>query len=469
MKKYDYIFIGAGIASLMAVYQIKQTTPNATICILEKGNNLDDRKCPLLNNKVDKCVKCSPCNVVSGEAGSGCFNDGKTIKATKDTKDYGGWLDEYIGQDKLIKYTNQVDEILSDLIEEKYPLYYPSVDFKKECLKYDLHNHQAIIRHNGSDGNLKIMTALIKLLKEQGVEIFCNIKIQNISIKDKLIKYHDKWFLEEHLNYDKLIIAVGRTGTSWFVEFCKNNNIPLENNRVDIGVRVEVDSNICSDIAKTIYEPKIWVKTKPYGDIVRTFCWNNGNAKVCVENNDGVLSVNGFANSEKGNDTGNSNFALLSSIKFSTPFDKPTEYARYVASLSNMIAGNNVLVQKFGDLISGKRSTKHRLSQSTVIPTLPSAEAGDLSLALPKRILDNIIDSIYQLNNIIPGISNYDTLLYSPEIKMYSSRPQFLNDKFEILKDVFSIGDCSGVTRSVSQAGGMGLYLIDQILEKEKI
>ncbi len=228
-------------------------------------------------------------------------------------------------------------------------------------------------------------------------------------------------------------------------------------------MRVEVRSEICHEIAKSIYEPKIYYRSKSYGDMTRTFCWNNGDARVCVENNEGVLSVNGYANSSSNANSGNSNFALLTSINFSSPFKQPTEYERYVASLSNMISGNSVLVQRLGDLKIGRRTTEKRLSQSTTVPTLQTAVAGDISLAMPKRILDDIIETLDALNNVIKGLNNYDTLLYSPEIKTYSARPAFVSDNFEIAKDVYAIGDGSGVTLSLSQAGAMGLFVADKI------
>lgn len=458
-----YVCIGAGISSLMFSYRLlqnlKKEGKEGKIIILEKGKKINERKCPILDKKSDRCLKCRQCAIVTGEAGAGSFNDGKYIMPDRlSYKNYGGWLGQYLKFEEMDSYIRLVDEALMGFAKEDYPLYKPTDELRAKCLQYDMTALSATIRHFGSDGNFQVMSDLISYLKSNGVEIVTDTEIESIDVEEKTIKANTGTF-----RYDMLFIGAGRTGTAWFEDFCKTHGVEMVNNRVDIGVRVEIPDTVCKSIIDTIYEPKILVRTRPYGDIVRTFCWNNNRAKVCIENNSGILSVNGFANSVSGEDTGNSNFALLSSINFSTPFKYPTQYAQYVAAMSNMISNNSVLVQRFGDLKLGRRTNEHRLAQSTTIPSLKTAVAGDISLALPKRILDNICSAIEQLNNVFPGIANYDTLLYSPEIKMYSARPVFLNEKFEIIKDVYCFGDCSSVTRSLSQAGAMGAYVADKI------
>lgn len=459
--KYNYVFVGGGFSALMSAYRIKQNKPDATVAILEKGKPLSDRKCPAENKK---CLQCKTCSVVCGVAGGGSMNDGKYILPTKDSLDYGGWLNDYLPAETVYDYIHQVDKILVGFADKEYPLYSPSMEFKQECLKNDLHLSTAKIRHYGSDGNYQVMSALVKHLESVNVDIFTNVEITDIDINKKVITS-----VKDVYQYEKMIIAVGRCGSLWFINFCNNNQIPITNNRVDVGVRVEIPSGICYDIAKTIYEPKIRYRSKCYGDKTRTFCWNNGDARVCIENNDGVLSVNGYANSATNANTGNSNFALLTSINFTDPFRNPTEYARYIASLSNMISGGSVLVQRLGDLKRGQRTNEHRLAQSTTVPTLKSAVAGDIALALPKRILDNIVETLAALNNVIRGISNYDTLLYSPEIKTYSARPKFIDDNFQIAKDVYACGDCCGVSRSLSQSGAMGIYIADKLTDNYNV
>ncbi len=456
--KYDVICVGAGIANLMFAHRAIEHNHKLNILILDKGRELEQRVCPILEHKVEKCAKCRPCAIVNGISGSGAKNDGKYIIPDDRSFDYGGWLSSYLPHAKVVDYIWKLDSILSGYADKEYAMYKPSVAFKQECLRYDLHLQQACIRHYGSDGNYLVMKALVEDLRRKGVTIEAGFDVGKVDIEEK--KLYDVEGKRSY-EFEKLILGIGRTGSNWLTDFCHESGISLLNNKVDIGVRIEIPSDICASIAEGIYEPKIYYRTKQYGDLVRTFCWNNGDARVCVENNDGILSVNGYSNSSSGASTGNSNFALLSSINFTTPFDDPTRYVRYVAALSNMVSGNNVLVQRFGDLIAGKRTNAHRLSQSTTVPTLDTAVAGDISLALPKRILDNIIEMIYALDNIIKGMANYNTLLYSPEIKMYSARPAFINDRFEIAPGIFAAGDGAGVTRSLSQAGAMGLYIAD--------
>ena len=458
MRNYNVVIIGAGISGLMAAYRLNQNNSECTIAILEKGKPLAARICPIVENRADKCLNCQPCAIVSGVAGAGAKNDGKYIIPTMDSTDYGGWLCNYHESGCVIDYIKQVDGILGQFADKEYKIYSPSFEFKQQCLKNDLHLQTAFIRHYGSDGNYQVMSGLIHDLEQKGIEIFTSIHIEDIDIHRKMVTTSSETY-----HYDELIVAVGRTGTPWFEAFCRKNEIPLENNRVDVGVRVEIRAEICSELAKSIYEPKIFYRSKAYGDTTRTFCWNNGDAKVCIENNDGVLSVNGYANSSSQTNSGNSNFALLTSINFSEPFKQPTEYARYIASLSNMISGNSVLVQRLGDLKKGQRTNDHRLSHSTTIPSLKTAVAGDISLALPKRILDDIIETLDALNNVIQGINNYDTLLYSPEIKTYSARPKKISKAFEIADSVYGIGDGVGISRSLSQAGAMGLITADAI------
>jgi uncharacterized FAD-dependent dehydrogenase len=302
------------------------------------------------------------------------------------------------------------------------------------------------------------MTSIINHLKDK-VHIISNEKVYDIHKE-----YAESMTVDlknSSLTCGKLIIAVGRSGAQWFGEICKKNGIKLHNNQVDIGVRVELPRMIWEDISQQIYEPKIVYRTKQYGDTTRMFCFNSG-GDVVVENTDGILTVNGHANSDPNKKTVNSNFAILSTINFTQPFNEPIEYAKHIAKLGNMISGGNVLVQRFGDLLLGRRSDDKRISQSTVKPTL-NAVAGDLSLCLPKRQLDNIIEMIYALDKIAQGTANYDTLLYGIEAKYYSSRPEFISDDFRIMDNVYVIGDCSSITRSLAQSGAMALYVADRM------
>ena len=254
-------------------------------------------------------------------------------------------------------------------------------------------------------------------------------------------------------------------GSKLFTKWCADNQIPMTNNQVDIGVRVELPSMIWEDFAKKIYEPKIIYRSKRYGDTTRMFCFND-RGSVVTENTDGVLTVNGHSYRDPARKTANSNFALLSTIRFTQPFREPIEYARHVASLANLISGGSVLVQRLGDLECGRRTEEKRLRQSTTIPTL-NAVPGDLSLCMPKRQLDNIIETLHALDAVAPGTSNYDTLLYGIECKYYSARPECENFQVKGCKNIYAIGDGAGFTRSLSQASANGLYVADLLTRKK--
>ena len=446
MKNYDIVIVGGGIGGLMSAYSAYEHNKDAKICIIDRGNQIDKRTCPIIAKKTEKCVSCKSCGRMQGLGGCGAYSDGKFIISTE----YGGWLPNYIGPEKTIEYIEKLDRILVSYGAHEN-VYMPSDEIKLECLKYDLRLLQAKVKHLGTDGNFKTMSRLIADLATK-VDIYTNEDVTDI-LEDKHVVVSDK----QHYTYKKLVIAVGRVGSGWFGDLCRKKGIRVANNQVDIGVRVELPRLVWRHISKVIYEPKILYRTKKYGDICRMFCFNDG-GEVVMENSDGIMTVNGHANNDESKKTVNTNFALLSTVNFTQPFEEPIAYAKHVAHLSNMVSGGSVLVQRFGDLLEGKRTNEHRISQSTVRPTL-KAVPGDLSLCIPKRQLDNIIETMYAINNIAPGTSNYDTLLYGVEAKYYSVRPNFINGDFEICDDVYAIGDGSGVTRGLSQAGAMGLYV----------
>ena len=453
MKNYDIVIIGGGIGGLMTAYSAYENNKDARICIIDRGNPIDKRACPIIAKKTDKCVSCKSCGIMQGLGGCGAYSDGKFIISTE----YGGWLPGYLGEEKTIEYIEKLDRILVSYGAHEN-VYMPSDEIKLECLKYDLRLLQARVKHLGTDGNFRTMSKLIADLATK-VDIFTNEDVTAINeMKHTVTSDKDEY------SYKKLVIAVGRVGSGWFGDVCRHKGIKVANNQVDIGVRVELPRLIWRHISKVIYEPKILYRTKKYGDICRMFCFNDG-GEVVMENSGGIMTVNGHANNDESRKTQNTNFALLSTVNFTQPFEEPIAYAKHVAHLSNMVSGGGVLVQRFGDLIEGKRTNEHRISQSTVRPTL-NAVPGDLSLCIPKRQLDNIIETMYAINNIASGTSNYDTLLYGVEAKYYSVRPEFKNNDFEICDDIYAIGDGSGVTRGLSQAGAMGLYVGEIVASK---
>ncbi|MBQ4444154.1 MAG: NAD(P)-binding protein [Clostridia bacterium] len=451
MDKYDVIIVGAGIGGLMAAYRLSN---DKKVLVIERGKGLDKRVCPLTHGMADKCLKCPQCSIMEGVGGAGAFSDGKFNITTE----YGGWLQDIAGTEETMRYIGQVSDILNEFgATDKQ--YFPSDEFKKKCLEYDLHALQATVKHLGTDGNFQVMSALYRYLSTK-VDFLLSTAVTEIEADGHAVVCSNG----KTYRYDELIIAIGRSGSEWFGHQCTKLGVAVDNNQVDIGVRVELPRIVWEGISREIYEPKIVYRTKGYGDTTRTFCFNSG-GEVVIENNDGILTVNGHANADPAKKTANSNFSILSTSRFTQPFNKPIEYAKHICKLANMTAGGGVIVQRFGDLIRGQRTNEHRLAQSTVRPTL-AAVAGDLSLCLPKRQLDNIIETIYALDKIAPGTANYDTLLYGIEAKFYSIRPQFIDDSFAIKPHVYAIGDGAGVTRGLAQAGANGLMVADAILGK---
>ncbi len=454
---YDVAIIGGGIGGIMTAYRLTEKHPEWKIGIIEKGHAIEGRVCPIVAKKTDKCIKCQSCAIMEGMAGAGAFSDGKYVISTE----YGGWLTEFLEPSVVIRYIEQADSILVKFgaTTERFM---PNNDLKRLCLQYDLHMSQAQLKHLGTDSNFETMRKLIVSLVDK-----CDIATDTTALKiDKdtreITTLHKGQ--EQTITADKIVFAVGRAGSRFFSKWCEENKIPLKNNQVDIGVRVELPAIVWDHFSKKIYEPKIWYRSKGYGDTTRMFCFNE-RGNVVTENTDGVLTVNGHSYRDSSRKTENSNFALLSTIKFTEPFKNPIEYARYVASLANLISGGSVMVQRLGDLEMGRRSDASRILKSTTRPTM-NAVAGDLSLCIPKRQLDNILETLHALDKIAPGTANFDTLLYGIECKYYSARPNCNDFELEGCPNIYAIGDGAGFTRSLSQAAANGLYVADKINEK---
>ncbi|MFI3173825.1 MAG: FAD-dependent oxidoreductase [Bacillota bacterium] len=452
---YDVVIVGGGIGGLMTAYGLLQNDPKLSVVIIEKGHSIEKRLCPIISGKVKQCIKCTPsCAIMEGMAGAGAFSDGKYVISTE----YGGWLTDFLDPKTVIDYIEKADSILVGF-GATTDRFMPDNDLKLVCLKHDLHMSQAQLKHLGTDSNFETMRKLIVDL-ETRIDIATDTFVRDVNEET-----HEVFCVhsgkEEKITGDKIVFAVGRAGSQFFSKWCTDRKIPLQNNQVDIGVRVELPSMVWEHFSKKIYEPKIWYRSEKYGDTTRMFCFNE-RGNVVTENTNGVLTVNGHSYREEHRKTENSNFALLSTIRFTEPFKEPIAYARYVASLANLISGGSVMVQRFGDLEIGRRTDEKRLQQSTTRPTM-NAVAGDLSLCLPKRQLDNIIETLYQLDKIAPGTANHDTLLYGIECKYYSARPLCTEFQINGLKDIYAIGDGAGFTRSLSQAAANGLYVADKI------
>lgn len=463
IKQTDVAIIGGGPAAIYAAYEFVLHYPKTSVLILEQGHAITLRQCPIISGKVEKCVRCTPCSIMRGFGGAGAFSDGKYNFTTE----FGGWLSDYIPKKTVMELIDYVDALNLKHGAPGEVFSTKNCKIGRKALGVDLHLLNAKVRHLGTDNNRKLMASIYCYLVQHGIQIACDTQVESIKKIDTgyelSVKGSDTLV---HCTY--LIGAPGRAGAEWFSDQCEKLGLTLTNNQVDVGVRVEVPAAVFQDITDEVYEAKLVYRTKQYGDRVRTFCMNP-NGYVVAENTDGIVTVNGHSFSDPAKNSGNTNFALLVSNRFTEPFKEPHRYGKHIASLSNMLGGG-VLVQRFGDLIKGRRTNPHRLSQSFTRSTL-NAVPGDLSLVLPKRHLDNIIEMIYALDKVAPGTANDDTLLYGVEVKFYSSRLE-LDDKLETtLPNFFAIGDGAGITRGLSQASASGVYvarIIGERLQKNR-
>ena len=459
-ERYDVAIIGCGEAGIYAGYELMRRNPELKVVVLEQGRDIYSRSCPIVAGKVKDCIQCKVCDTMCGFGGAGAFSDGKFNFTTA----FGGWLTDFMPAQEVMDLIGYVDSInvAHGATEELYSTDTPAARaLEKKALEFDLHLLQAKVKHLGTEKNLVILQNIYEDLK-QGIEFRFHTAVQAIHTADQ--GYRLTLSGGGELSCDWLIAAPGRSGAEWFANQCKDLGIALINNQVDIGVRVELPARVFEHITDVVYESKLVYRTKQYGDQVRTFCMNPY-GHVVAENVEGINTVNGHSYADPALRSENTNFALLVSNRFTKPFNEPYRYGKHVASLSNMLAGG-VLVQRFGDLVGGRRTNEHRMSKSFVRPTLTAAVPGDLSLALPKRHLDNIIEMIYQLDKIAPGTANYDTLLYGAEVKFYSARLQLSSELETALPGFFAAGDGAGVTRGLAQAGASGVQAARAIVKR---
>ena len=456
--KYDVAIIGAGPGGIFSAYELLKLNSNLKIIMLDSGCELDKRKCPIDGVRIKSCIKCESCSIMNGFGGAGAFSDGKY----NITNDFGGTLYKYIGKSEAISLMEYVDGINVANGGSKTKLYNNNnSEIKRLCLQNGLTLLDAKVRHLGTDVNYVVLNNIYKQLKDK-IEIKFKTTIEDIE------DINGSYILKtcnETFEASKCIISAGRSGSKWMEKICRNLNIETKSNRVDIGVRVELPGIIFKHLTDELYESKIVCRTEKYEDSVRTFCMNPY-GRVVQENTNGIITVNGHSFDDPNLRTDNTNFAILVSKAFSEPFKDSNEYGESIARLSNMLGGG-VLVQRFGDLISGKRSNDDRIKNGYVVPTL-KATPGDLSLVLPKRILDGIIEFIYRLDKIAPGTANADTLLYGVEVKFYNMEVKLDNNLETNHRGLFVIGDCSGITHSLSHASASGIYVARHIASNIK-
>lgn len=453
---YDVIIVGAGPGGIFSAYELVNGNKDLKIAVFELGNPLEKRKCPIDGKKVKSCIKCPICAIMSGFGGAGAFSDGKY----NITNQFGGTLYEYIGKTQAIELMRYVDKINLKYGGEGTKLYSTAnTAIKKKCFENDLHLLDAQVRHLGTDINYVVLENIYNELKDK-VDFYFRTEITSVKKTDGGFEVISG---DKAYSCKNCIISVGRSGSKWMETVCQEMDIPTKSNRVDIGVRVELPAEVFSHLTDELYESKIVYRTKQFEDLVRTFCMNP-HGVVVNENTNGIVTVNGHSYEDPKLHTDNTNFALLVSKHFSEPFKDSNGYGESIARLSNMLGGG-VIVQRFGDLIRGRRSNEHRIAESYVVPTL-AATPGDLSLVIPKRILDGIIEMIYALDKIAPGTANDDTLLYGVEVKFYNMEVELDENLETKQKGLFVIGDGSGVTHSLSHASASGVYVARHILEE---
>ncbi len=452
---FDVIIIGAGPGGIFAAYELMQHSPQLRVALFESGNSLAKRKCPIDGEKVKSCIGCKSCSIMSGFGGAGAFSDGKY----NITNDFGGTLYEYIGKKQALDLMGYVDAINLKFGGEGTKLYSTTGSrFKTLCIQNDLHLLDASVRHLGTDINYIVLENIYAYLQNK-VAFFFNTPVETVNIIDG---GYSVVTADKEYTCQKCIISVGRSGSKWMEKVCNELNIPTKSNRVDLGVRVELPASVFAHLTDELYESKIVYRTKKYGDKVRTFCMNPKGA-VVSENTNGIITVNGHSYEDPAKQTENTNFALLVAKHFSEPFKDSNGYGESIARLSNMLGGG-VMVQRFGDLIRGQRSTPKRISESFTVPTM-NATPGDLSLVLPKRILDGIIEMIYALDKVAPGTANDDTLLYGVEVKFYNMEVS-VNERLEsCYPGLYIIGDGSGITHSLSHASASGVHVARDIVK----
>ncbi len=460
-QKADVLIIGAGPAGIFTALGLVKNGRGENIVLVEKGLPVEKRTCP--KAKVGHCVHCQPCRITTGFSGAGAFSDGKLSLSYE----VGGDLPKLIGRQYAQETIHRVDQMYLDFGADPHVEGVGNdaeiANIRRRAIKAGLKLVNCPIRHLGTEKAQLIYGRIEKALLDAGVNIIFETECREVLIEDgccvgAMIENKDG---VTRIEANKTIVAVGRRGADWLDSMCQEHGISHSAGPVDIGVRVEVRNEIMEDVNKALYEGKLVGYPDPFQNKVRTFCQNPGGF-VSQENYDGGLAVvNGHSYKERKSD--NTNLAILVSFNFRKPFNQPIAYAQHVGRLCNMLGAGHLLVQRFGDIRNGKRTWPEELSQSNVVPTLPDAEAGDITAAMPYRAMIEIVNFIKAMDKVVPGFASDETLLYAPELKFYSNRVD-MDEKFDTsVRDLHCLGDSSGWTHGLMMASVMGLLMGERL------
>jgi uncharacterized protein len=474
-QNYDVIVVGAGPAGIFTCYELTLKLPEAKVLLIDKGHDIYRRNCPILQKKIEKCppaagkkdyAGCLPaCSITNGFGGAGAYSDGKF----NITSEFGGWMTDYLPDSTVIELIKYVDKInlkhgATDTITN--PLTDKVREIEKKAYAAGLKLLRAHVRHLGTEQNLEILKNIYEYLNEK-IDMVFKTEVEDI-LTEKIGDQHRVVGIQlkngNQVYADKVVIAPGRDGSAWLSQILKKRRLKMINNQVDIGVRVETSNIVMDEINEHLYEGK-FIFNSSVGTQVRTFC-SNPSGHVVVENHSGIMLANGHAYKDPKLGSNNTNFALLVSHKFSDPFDKPNEYAHEISRLANSLSNGGIIVQKFGDILKGRRSTEKRIKEGFIEPTLKEAVPGDLCLVLPYHTMKSLIEMIEALDHVTPGIASEHTLFYGVEAKFYSARPK-INDKFETeIQGLYVGGDGAGITRGLAQASACGVWIARDIVNK---
>lgn len=475
MSKYDVIVVGAGPAGIFACYELTRKAPHWKVLLVDKGHDIYRRRCPILEEKITLCppaagrkefAGCLPaCSITAGFGGAGAYSDGKFNITTE----FGGWLNDYIAPSRvldLIKYVDSINLEHGATPAVTDPLTEAVRDIEQRGYAAGLKLLRAQVRHLGTEQNLEILKSIYEYLATRIDMLF------KAEVADLIMDKQDDGHVVRGITLkngdtheaDLVMVAPGRDGSAWLTEILKKRRLKMTNNQVDVGVRVETSDVVMREINEHLYEGKFIYNTS-VGTRVRTFC-SNPSGHVVVENHSGVMAANGHSFKDPALGSHNTNFALLVSHKFTEPFDKPNEYAREICQRANDLSNGGVIVQRYGDILRGRRSTAGRISEGFLEPTLKEAIPGDLGLVLPYNTMKSLIEMVEALEKVTPGIASEHTLFYGVEAKFYSARPKLSESLETEISGLFCGGDGAGITRGLAQAGAAGVWIARGMLER---